>query len=81
MKPWLHNNRQIASHMRIYTLTDSQVQPVPVVKASPINPVPGGGALKIGEGGSGNHEGGSKDSLPTQRARATGMAGYILIAS
>ena len=47
---------------------------MPVAKASPINPVPGGGALKIiGEGGNGKNEGGSKDSLPTQRARATGM--------
>ena len=55
--------------------TDLQTQPVPVANAPPINPVPGGGALKItGEGGSGNHEGGSKDNLPTQRARATGMS-------
>ena len=71
--------RYIASHVHVvcvYTLADSQVQPVPVAKASPINPVPGGGVLKIGEGGSGNHEGGSKDSLPTQRARATGIIEY-----
>jgi hypothetical protein len=48
---------------------------VPVAKASPINPVPGGGALKIvGEGGNGNNEGESKDILPTQRARATGIS-------
>ena len=37
---------------------------MPVVKASPINPVPGGGALKIiGEGRSGINDSGSKDIL------------------
>ena len=61
------------------SLINSQIQPVPVAKASPINPVPGGGALKVGEGGNGNHEGGSKDGLPTQRARATGMTTLITL--
>ena len=59
----------------LYTqcITYSQTQLVPVAKACPINPVPGGGALKIGEGGNGSIEGGSKDGMPTQRARATGI--------
>ena len=48
---------------------------MPVAKISPINPVLGGGALKIiGEGGSGISDSGNKDNLPTQRARATGNA-------
>ena len=50
---------------------------MPVAKACPINPVPGGGALKIGEGGNGSIEGGSKDGMPTQRARATGITVHI----
>ena len=51
---------------------------MPVAKASPINPVPGGGALKFSEAGeNGNNEGGNKDSQPTQRARATGKTTYI----
>ena len=53
---------------------------MPVAKASPINPVPGGGALKISEvGGNGSIEGGNKDSQPTQRARATGKTTYIAL--
>lgn len=44
-----------------------------MAKSSPINPVLGGGALKVGDGGNGSCKGGSKDGVPTQRARATGI--------
>ena len=47
-------------------------QPVPVARSCPINPVIGGGALKVSEVGKGGSEGNAKEGVPTQRARATG---------
>ena len=41
-----------------------------MAKSCPLNPVLGGGALRVSESGDGSSE--SKEVVPTQRARATG---------
>lgn len=62
----------------------SQPQAVPVAQSCPIDPVLGGGALKVGGaggGGNGNSEGGNKEGMPNQRARATGAMFCMVIQS